>query len=390
MKQRNKENTVSPVPSLDLYTYTDEELPSYSYGDEASLYSIAEDSREDAASRTTGGCTEQTSDLVLVARVDDPISSSSRTTGGYTEQTSDLVLIASVDDPISSNSNSSGNKHIGEEELGVEMSLENDDEDDDSAAIIYDYDRRQRRRRHWAAAFLICLVLALIAISVTVTQVQEDTSRSTVSKGIETEAEPDTTVLQAETLVAIAISDCPSNSIRPFTVENTPQSDVFRMIVEEVVSQATVDPTTGNVLFDDKHGIDYLKEKYALGLLYYATEGQSWNNNKQWMSMTDPCDGWTGVVCNKPRIQGTCAISSLELGKSLRAFVCVWRGSSRRKFFSLTTCFAFSTIRFQWLGWVPPRRILLYSMYRTHWNGKQQHWWKHFDLSSRAYRSPNC
>jgi len=326
MKKGKSKHAIAPDPAargvgsaatkFDLYTFEQDDDDDDStaasggseqlgdtkmYADEASLYSIAEDSREDAISTVVG----RTEEGVLM--------STAAETG-------------------------SGEQHPGE--FGVELSLDEEDEDavglkdgdDDSAVQFYDLDRRRRRRFIATTAILIFIVLALVAIAVSVTQSQEETSRNAVSEGIlagETEEEPpdptdaptfaDTTRIQAETLVALAIGDCPGSG--SYSEETTPQGQVFQALIDEVEAKATFDPTTGDVTFDELHGIDYLREKYALGMLYFATEGNadSWQVDDQWMTGTDPCESWTGIVCDSPRSGGSCAVTSLELGE-----FCCW------------------------------------------------------------------
>lgn len=318
VKKGKNKHAIAPAPSarggsgaakLDLYTFeqngedddstaagAEQFGDSLLYADEASLYSIAEDSREDAVSTVVG----RTEEGVLM--------STAAETG-------------------------SGEQHPGE--FGVELSLDEDiagivkdgdhDDDDDSAKIFYDLDRRRRRRFIATTAILICFVLALVAIAVSITETQEDTSRSTISEGILSgETDPtdaptfaDTTRVQAETLVVLAIGDCPGPG--SYFQETTPQAQVFQALVDEVATKATFDPTTGDVTFDELHGIDYLREKYALGMLYFATEGyaDSWQVDDHWMTDTDPCGTWTGVTCDPPRSGGSCAVTSLELSESL-------------------------------------------------------------------------
>ena len=273
------------------------------YGDEASLYSIAEDSREGRASEFT----------------------TPSAAGGAAAAAYDF---------------SSNNNEYGEEDndFGIEMTL---DDDDGSATRFYNYEQRRRRRRLLvASAFLICLLFAIVAVTITVSLKDEDSSsRSVVSEGLvdgedggggggEIIPPPtpaptfeDTTRQQAETLVVLALDGCPGDRTGLLDA-TTPQNQVFEALVDEVVSQASFDARTGIVTWDERHagGVEYLREKFALDMLYQATVGDSWTVHEQWMGPTDPCDGWTGVVCGDeveavPRVGGTCAVTSLELGK---------------------------------------------------------------------------
>ena len=298
MGKSGRDSTAAPVPYYDFYTFepdSDDDVivdeSARMYADEASLYSIAEDSREDAVS-------------MVVGRSEEGVVISTAAERG------------------------SGEQKPGE--FGVELSLDEDDrvdrggdDDDGSAAQIYDLDRRARRRFFGATACLFCLLLALAAaVTVSLTQSQgQQTSKSAAVEGnvggSSTVAPTleDTTRVQAETLVALAIGECPGPE--SFFDEATPQGQVFQAIIDEVVSKASFDSSTGEVTFDPLHGFDYLQEKFALGMLFFATGGHDgvWDADDQWMTDTDPCDGWTGVVCDAPRIGGTCAVTGLELGK---------------------------------------------------------------------------
>lgn len=310
MRTGGRSSAVAPVPYRDdaaagkyaFYTFdTDsdddnriQQTISGMYADEASLYSIAEDSREDAISTVIGRSSEE-----------------------------GIVMLTSA------GGRGSGEQNPGE--FGVELSLEEpdlgkDDDDNGSAAQIYDLDRRARRRFVGMTACLICLLLAMLAVTLAVTQTQQQRiSKSAAVDGINGEipaaAAPspspvqDTTQAQAETLVALAIKDCPGPDL--YFDDASPQGQVFQEIVGEVVSKASRDSATGKVSLNKLHGMDYLQEKYALGMLYFTTGGHNgtWKVDDQWMTETDPCDGWKGVVCNEPRSGGTCAVTGLELGK---------------------------------------------------------------------------
>jgi len=287
------------------------------YGDEASLYSIAEDSREGRASEFT---------------------TPSAAAGGAAS-------------PYKHGSNPDNNNEYGGEDndFGIEMTL---DDDNASATQFYNYEQRLRRRRRLlaASAFLICLLFALVAVTIAVTQTDEASSRSVVSGGLvdgeggggvippptSTPTFEDTTRQQAETLVVLAVDGCPGDRTGLMDA-TTPQNRVFEALVDEVVSQASFDARTGIVTWDERHagGVEYLREKFALDMLYMTTVGDSWTVHEQWMSSTDPCNGWTGVVCGDdeeavPRVGATCAVTSLELGKFVVVVVVVvfevWMG----------------------------------------------------------------
>jgi hypothetical protein len=45
---------------------------------------------------------------------------------------------------------------------------------------------------------------------------------------------------------------------------------------------------------DSDYALFRLKQRYALGVLYYSTNGQYWNNSREWMSDTDECGWYSG------------------------------------------------------------------------------------------------
>ena len=320
MRTGGRRSAVGPVPYQNdvaakyaVYTFDADsddddkihETISGMYADEASLYSIAEDSREDAMS-------------IVVGRSEEGVlMSKSAAVQGR------------------------GQQNPGE--LGIELSIEEEDEagkdcdDNGSATQIYDLDRRARRRFMGTTACLICLMLVVLAVTLSVTQTQQQkTSKSAAVDGINgdvptatatpttpVEDTEDTTLVQAETLVALAIKDCPGPDL--YFDDGSPQGQVFQAIVGEVASKASIDSSTGDVSFNELHGIDYLQEKFALGMLYFTTGGHdgTWKVDDMWMTDTDPCDGWKGVVCEAPRSGGTCAVTGLELGKFTAALIAV-------------------------------------------------------------------
>lgn len=53
------------------------------------------------------------------------------------------------------------------------------------------------------------------------------------------------------------------------------------------------------LLFDDPiDNPDTLLQRYALGVLYYSTNGDNWKNSQNWLSPTHFC-GWAGLECDR-------------------------------------------------------------------------------------------
>lgn len=295
---------------------------SFQYGDEASLYSIAEDSREGKNSEFT---------------------------------------------PTKPNNNDVLNQSLGagQEDLGIEICLEDVDVDDDdnmtkSSDVVFHYMYPRHRCRLIAAVCLLCLLVLAAVLAVIFTQVVDTSqSRSQVSSGISekdgngipgattvvpqatdppsslaendvstTTNSPtqspitdapiptptdtpttnapteDTGYEQAETLVKNALDECQGG--KSFSDPSTAVGQVFQSLVQEVY-----DGRSGGV-FDEVHGEDYLRERYALEMLYRSTGGKDWNQNSGWLN-GDPCT-WSGVECNT-RQAGSCAVTELNLSK---------------------------------------------------------------------------
>lgn len=313
MKGSSKKNSISPAPYGDaIFTYSDDVDSTAAvvtnrtqmYADEAELYSIAEDSREecDMSGVTPGAQVE----AAAAAAMSTHVNQNNRT---FLDDNDEEMFVS------------------GEKE-GVELTL--DDEDDASQNWFYNYNQRRRRSIVMTTMFMICLLFSILVTYVGVTQSQKSSARNTASAEIvenkasstavptATPISPaptyaDSTQQQAEALVVLAINACPGE--KSFFNETTLQGRVFRQIVNEVKEKASWDPSTGKSTFDELHGIDYLQEKYALGMLYYTTNGESWDLNELWMDQSDPCDGWMGIECDSPRVKGTCAVTRLNLGK---------------------------------------------------------------------------
>jgi hypothetical protein len=116
----------------------------------------------------------------------------------------------------------------------------------------------------------------------------------------------------ADGLVYRALQYCPG--MQNFDDSATPQGQIFQKIVNEVVEQTVTDPG-GFIIYPLDFGYDYLREKYALEMLYQATNGGEWIDNNLWSTESDPCTGWNGITNCTTRREGSCGITHINLSK---------------------------------------------------------------------------
>jgi hypothetical protein len=70
----------------------------------------------------------------------------------------------------------------------------------------------------------------------------------------------------------------------------TPQGMAFSWLVSE-------DPAAATTLINPCDHMMQIQQRYALAVLYYATSGDSWTNNKGWLTLDDECT-WAKVTCH--------------------------------------------------------------------------------------------
>lgn len=352
MRKQAIEATPQNGMTLSLYS---EHSNLWMYADEASLYSIEEDSREQQ------------------------------------EETEDRTAAFAAATPANNNNIENGNTAEEEEENGgVEICFKEEDlvskASDDQFMLFYNSKTRARRRRRLA---LVCLLLVgctallgtAIALSVSwslqnrssrgaVAEISKSTNDDDKDKNSQTTA-PESSSSQtpsapppstaaptaqqdnvryvlAENLVYSAVQECPFGA-GTFFDESTIPGRAFARLIQEVYqnnnnivdnaeiqsvgnvpnteSAPTAAPivanaaeTVTNLLYSN----DYLREKYVLLVLYYSTHGDEWLDHDNWLSYSDPCnetdqsrsDGknWTGVQCSKRTEERSCAIVQLLLG----------------------------------------------------------------------------
>ena len=308
----------------DLYSFNDKSYNSWRYGDEASLYSIAEDSREDRASE---------------------VPSMAATDKDHT-----VIPRAAAD--------------VGMEETTVEVSWAGDEpgspQEDSEQQYNYEYQQDRPRRRKFliSTCALVLLVLAII-LGVTLSSRDDGASRSTIGDGVsageeqtggeEEEEEEDReesppatpmpdvedsptaspvveipassaapthsqSYVLAQSFVSMALGSCPGAV--HFNDPDSTEKQTFDKLVGELVDRMSTDDG-GFINFPLEIGIDYLKEKYALEMFYQSTNGESWFSNDSWMNDSDPCEGWHGITSCRERKEGSCGVEQINLGEFL-------------------------------------------------------------------------
>lgn len=94
---------------------------------------------------------------------------------------------------------------------------------------------------------------------------------------------------------------------------STMQNEVFRALVSEVMTQTTrMDDF--NIDIPIEMGPAYLAERWALSMFYKSMGGDQWLNNESWLSGEDVCF-WHGIDACAPRNEGSCAALRLTLGE---------------------------------------------------------------------------
>jgi len=118
----------------------------------------------------------------------------------------------------------------------------------------------------------------------------------------------------ADGFVLSALQLCPDiDNLEDVT---KPQGAIYKQLVSELYERTTVG-VDGFIYYPLDFGVEYLKEKFALEMLYEATNGDKWTVNTYWNTDTDPCSGWYGISTCTERIEGSCGVTHIDLSKCL-------------------------------------------------------------------------
>jgi hypothetical protein len=319
----------------------------YLYGDEASLYSIAEDSREGRQSDINSRASD------INSRASDINSRASEVPGRIPSRIKAHGVGAS-----SSAVEVRWVAHDGGKEI-----LDSDDgyEDDYYPAGMAGHN--SRRLRMCAAASIIFILIMAVTLGVTLSKDNEPSRSSTgsgvagldevasvptpavptpaspsafpsvapttaspsagpsptptISSSPSTEPEPTSSPTSTSQLLAAfylkgILSSCTQEYI--LLDETTLQGQVFQQLLEEEIAAATVDGG-GQIFFDIERGPDFIMERYALMMLFLSTNGQDWQNANGWMDPDLDVCSWFGVLNCSQRNEGSCAVININLSK---------------------------------------------------------------------------
>ena len=115
-----------------------------------------------------------------------------------------------------------------------------------------------------------------------------------------------------ESFVLTAIGGCANrNDLRDDT---SVAYKVSRQLIKEVLAVSS--DTDGDGLLDipSSIGYDLVAERFGLMMLWESTNGNGWVNFDNWMTTGSLCDWYGMETCNR-RLDGSCSVVSLVLGK---------------------------------------------------------------------------
>jgi hypothetical protein len=346
-----------PGQNLSEFMSLEESYDTWRYVDEASLYSIAEDSREERMSEVASRCGENAD------------------SGGVYSVESGLGPMQSVG-----------------EVKKVDRTWSHDDDDtrfSDSDGVVgpcFDAaaSARFRRRRRLLWGSFLCLLLLLLSVAVGVivsaskqsaaqqgksvpntvqdhgqqqtnetdtgasvetSNDSDDNEGSSTSSGTSTPPTPHPTSSGNPALlrayITSALSPCTDPSL--LQDESSIQNLAFRQILREVIDASTVN-SDGYLDIPVSIGSVSLAESFGLLMLYYSTGGKRWTRSDHWLTDSSHCD-WLGVKQCGQTNDGTCEVYGLSLGeycvlRLLRSPVCFlwWWCLTHRELASLPTC----------------------------------------------------
>jgi hypothetical protein len=306
------------------------------YADEASLYSIPENSRGEAASELTSR----------------PPSVSGSDIPGVWDKEQETVI---VEMPWLSFDESEKRSNVSTQEgsFGDER---------DTADLKYAEALKSRKRKHlWSVICILFFLILAVSLGVALTRshrgkhatnvsTQELKSETLVSNNATTQHPtamanenapaaifnptplptqlPVTTqtptslstkaptqdfgTLLVSNYILQALSSCADRS--ELTNVTTIQGKIFSVLQAEVLAQVMVYPD-GSIDIPYSCGMGMIAERFGLMMLYEMTNGDQWKNNSLWESTGDVCL-WHGVDACSARSSGSCAVRSLQLGKS--------------------------------------------------------------------------
>jgi hypothetical protein len=333
----------------DQSDFLEAKFDAWRYGDDASLYSIAEDSREGRQSDMNSRASEAPSrQSDLTSRASEVPSKANSKGIVPTTPTSSAVEV----------------RWMSQDGGKFNMASEHSYEDDYYPGGMPQHNTR--RLRMCAAASVFFILVMAVTLGVALSQ-DNDPSRSSTGSGVtvgDTEggqpsqgsqnspipttaqttspsASPITSSI-APASPSIAPTSSPSTQLEPTSTptstseilaafyvkgilsscteeyilldERTLQGQAFRQLVEEEVATATVG-AGGQIFFDLNRGPDFILERYALMMLFLSSNGQNWEDAAGWMNSDRDVCTWYGVLNCSQRVEGSCAVLNINLSK---------------------------------------------------------------------------
>lgn len=290
---------------------SDRSYNEWRYGEEASLYSIAEDSREDGPSELVSDATR---------------SRTKRTTIAQPSSAAEIHVIdeASPVTPDDKGENMFEMPKIHSDRLPNSREEKDNDE----------YGRCPNLRRFRVSIAALCIVLFAVVLAISLTVPNDDASPSQVKSNLQdADAQGPPTVSpvtvpvaspttvppsrdwesvitsEARTRVLAAVSACTDESL--LLDPSTVQGAALAQLTDEVSGDANVDDNSTGIDFSPNHSEEKLLEKFVLFVFFMLTDGESWFMQEGWGTESDVCM-WTGILCEDSQ-EGPCEISGISM-----------------------------------------------------------------------------
>lgn len=325
-------------------SYIPQNDPNWRYVDEASLYSIAEDSRENSSAMQSSKATSSQQMMIIRPPSQEGVEAADVfAENEFNEETPiDLRWVTADEMAVEEGTRHTAPAPRQETDSLEDVAMEQEEEEESLGP------RHNARRSLLFFLLLIgCAIVLILSITLAFRNRDDGRPRNTVSGGVvdpdfdpredanvATPSSPSAPTTPAATSSPIsspptsaptftqdprqfvwdAVTSCPQTNPADLTNISTSQMEVFEELVYEVMALTTkVDDL---VVYDPKIGVDWILEKWALLNLFFATDGEFWINNLNWYSYKDVCT-WNNdaeTPCTE-RAPGDAAITALKLRK---------------------------------------------------------------------------
>lgn len=305
---------------------------SWRYADEASLYSIAEDSREGQSSRGTASVSHNSSQLHH-SHLNTPGSKLVQQEEGEMEDNPIEVRWVTAEEIEEEEHNQRG---------GLVPIPYREPEEKPSSDIDDELGPQHNARRSLLYFLLLICAVLVIVLSLTLSLSNRGSEPNPrVSGGIAdtpgNQPPPVPSPTAAPTLTP-TLSPTYTQSVHDFILsailscdhttavqlQNTwPHTVVFDIIKTHVSALVTV-REDGFLEFDPKLGRDYVLELFAMLMLFMDTTGEYWTMSQNWYSDKDVCEWYNQATdhCIE-RVPGSAAVTKIKLCKFLLVILVV-------------------------------------------------------------------